>query len=130
MCAQAFTRHTNALVLDPRDLASVGGTMAKWGDGSNSGNNMQTTGRLQTLLTTAQLEECDRWRDEHIVPAVADAWVSRGAGKGRWGWISARGGGRAVSMQTISTPKRKKKSLSPSGILLRTSTHLLQLVEL
>lgn len=37
---QAFTRHTNALVLDPRDLGSVGGTLAVWGE-TKQGNGMQ-----------------------------------------------------------------------------------------
>lgn len=76
---QAFTRHANALVLDPRDLKSVAGTLTRWMNGEG-GNAMQTDGRVQTLLSTEQLAECDRWRDEHIVPAVADAWATKGAG--------------------------------------------------
>lgn len=89
---QAFTRHTNALVLDPRELGNIGGTLAVWSGGntkdndrggnnkSNDNNNMQTTGRLQSLLTLEQLEEAERWRDDHIVPAVAEAWAARDAG--------------------------------------------------
>ncbi|CAN0298399.1 unnamed protein product, partial [Ectocarpus sp. 8 AP-2014] len=78
--SQAFTRHTNALVLDPRDLGSIGGTLAVWGE-SKEGNAMKTTGRLQTLLTREQLREAERWSDEHILPAVADAWETRGTAK-------------------------------------------------
>ncbi|CAM9441810.1 unnamed protein product [Ectocarpus sp. 12 AP-2014] len=78
--SQAFTRHTNALVLDPRDLGSIGGTLAVWGE-SKEGNAMKTTGRLQTLLTREQLREAERWSDEHILPAVADAWEARGTAK-------------------------------------------------
>ncbi|CAN0133236.1 unnamed protein product [Scytosiphon promiscuus] len=78
--SQAFTRHTNALVLDPRDLASVGGTLAVWGE-TKEGNGMQGTGRLQTLLTLDQLRESERWNDEHILPAVAEAWETRGTAK-------------------------------------------------
>lgn len=43
---------------------------------------MQTTGRLQSLLTLEQLKDAERWRDEHILPAVANAWEARGTG----GW--------------------------------------------
>ncbi|CAN0396222.1 unnamed protein product [Pylaiella littoralis] len=75
--SQAFTRHTNALVLDPRDLGSIGGTLAVWGE-TKQGNGMQGTGRLQTLLTLDQVQEAARWSDEHILPAVADAWKARG----------------------------------------------------
>eukprot|EP00903_Cladosiphon_okamuranus_P007831 g7577.t1 len=78
--SQAFTRHTNALVLDPRDLGSIGGTLAVWGE-TKQGNGMQGTGRLQTLLDVDQFREAERWRDEHIVAAVADAWETRGTAK-------------------------------------------------
>ncbi|CAB1118310.1 unnamed protein product [Ectocarpus sp. CCAP 1310/34] len=59
---------------------SIGGTLAVWGD-SKEGNAMKTTGRLQTLLTREQLREAERWSYEHILPAVADAWETRGTAK-------------------------------------------------
>ena len=82
-------------MLDPRELGNIGGTLAVWGTPSGgkgkdndrestNGNNgkMQTRGRLQSLLTLEQLKEAERWRDDHIVPAVAEAWAARGAGEG------------------------------------------------
>lgn len=50
-----------------------------WGE-TKEGNGMQGTGRLQTLLTLDQLRESERWNDEHILPAVAEAWETRGTG--------------------------------------------------
>ncbi|CAM9377625.1 unnamed protein product, partial [Discosporangium mesarthrocarpum] len=72
--SQAFTRNKNAFVLDPRELSDLGGTMVKWGSTREEGNKMQTTGRLQSLLTGEQLEEALRWRQEHILPAMARVW--------------------------------------------------------
>lgn len=60
-----------------------------WGE-SKEGNAMKTTGRLQTLLTREQLREAERWSDEHILPAVADAWETRGTGKDDgFGWAGS-----------------------------------------
>lgn len=76
---QAFTRNSNALVIDPRDLSSLGGTLAVW-TSAGDGINMQTRGRLQTLLTPEQFEEAEGWRNTCILAAVSEAWALRGTG--------------------------------------------------